>query len=54
MWQYVLASCLRLLLELDSDALSRVAFMLWEGWEGKEREKQAVGVHSFTLEYMKE
>lgn len=45
---------LRFFLELDSEALSRVAFMLWEGWEEKEREKQAVGVQSFTLEYVKE
>lgn len=46
MWQYVLAcfSSLRVLLELDSKALSRAAFMLWEGWEEKETEKQAVGV----------
>lgn len=50
MWQYVLACCftsLRLLLELDSEALSRAAFMLWEEWEEKEIEKQAVGVQFY-------
>lgn len=50
MWQYVLACCftsLRLLLELDSEALSRAAFMLWEGWEEKETEKQDVGVQFY-------
>lgn len=54
MWRYVLACCLRLLLEVDSEAPSRAAFMLWEGWEEKGREKQAVGVQKFTFEYMKE
>lgn len=50
MWQYVLACCftsLRLLSELDSEALSRAAFMLWEEWEEKEIEKQAVGVQFY-------